>query len=143
MLQKSKTLRELQKLVVGMRDLMFDNAQEEAKRAKTLAKTIKAKSATISTLTNRYESKKKQMIDWKIKFNALKDNLASTSVDALSENIEHWKETEEEMRESYEESIHSLTPRAIEKSWINNLDKKGKIVTATVFMSCFTHTNTL
>ena len=87
MLQKSKTLRELQKLVVGMHDLMFDHAQEEAKRAKTLAKTIKAKSATISTLTKRYESNKKQMIDWKIKFNALKENLASTSVDALSEEI--------------------------------------------------------
>ena len=52
-----------------------------------MANTIKAKSATISTLTKRYESNKKQMIDWKIKFNALKDNLASTSVDALSEEI--------------------------------------------------------
>ena len=66
---------------------------------KTLANTIKAKSATISTLTKRYESNKKQMIDWKIKFNASKDNLASTSVDALSEEIEHWEETTEEMRE--------------------------------------------
>ena len=83
------------------------------------------------------------MIDWKVKFNALKDNLASTSVDALSEEIEHWKETAEEMRESYRESIHSLTPRAIEKSWIKNLNKKGTIVPATVFMSCLTHTNTL
>ena len=36
------------------------------------------------------------------------------------------------MRESYEESIHSLTPRAIEKSWIKNLNKKGTIVPATV-----------
>ena len=70
MLQKSKTLRELQKLVVGMSDIMFDHAQEEAKRAKTLAKAIKDKSATISTLTKIYESNKKQMIDWKIKFNA-------------------------------------------------------------------------
>ena len=78
-----------------MRDLMFDHAQEEAKLAKTLAKTIKVKSATISTLTKRSESNKKQMIDWKIKFNALKDDLASTSVDALSEDIEHWKETAE------------------------------------------------
>ena len=67
-----------------------------------MAKTIKTKSATISTLTKRYESNKKKMIDWKIKFNALKDNLASTSVDALSEEIEHWKETAEEMRDSYE-----------------------------------------
>ena len=76
-----------------MRDLMFDHAQEEAKRAKTLAKTIKAKSATISTLTKRYEINKKQMIDWKIKLNTLKDDLASSYVDALSEEIEHWKET--------------------------------------------------
>ena len=76
-----------------MRDLMFDHAQEEAKQAKTFAKTIKAKSATIATLTKRYDSNKKQMIDWKIKFNALKEYLASTSVDALSEEIEHWKET--------------------------------------------------
>ena len=83
------------------------------------------------------------MIDWKIKFNALKDNLASTSVDALSEDIEHWKETAEEMIESYEESIHSLTPRAIEKSWLKNLNKKGMIVPATVAMSCLTHTNNL
>ena len=60
-------------------------------------------------MTKRYESNKKQMIDWKIKFNALKDNLASTSVDDLSKEIEQWKETAEEMRESYEESIHSLT----------------------------------
>ena len=89
MLQKSKTFRGLQKLVVVMGDLMFDHAKEEAKRAKTLAKTIKAKSATISTSTKRYESNKNQMIEWKIKFNALKDNLASTSVDALSEDIEH------------------------------------------------------
>ena len=71
MLQKRKTLRELQKLVVGMRDLMFDHAQEEAKRAKTLANTIKAKSATIATLTKRSESKNKQMIDWMIKIQRL------------------------------------------------------------------------
>ena len=63
MLQKSKTLRELQKLVVGMRDIMFDHAQEEAKRAKTLAKTVKAKSATIATLTKISDSNKNQMID--------------------------------------------------------------------------------
>ena len=88
--------------MVGLSDLMFDHAQEEAKLAKTLTKTIKAKSATISTFPKRYESNKKQMIYWKIKFNALKDNLASTSVDDLSEEIEHWKETAEEMRESYE-----------------------------------------
>ena len=83
------------------------------------------------------------MIDWKIKFNALKNDLASTSIDALSEEIEHWIETAEEMRESYKESIHLLTPRAIEKSWINNLNKKGKIVPATVVMSCLAHNNTL
>ena len=83
-----------------MRDLMFDHAQEEAKRAKTLAKTIKAKSATISTLKKIYEINKKQMIDWKIKFNALKEILASTSVHALSEEIKHLKETAEEMKES-------------------------------------------
>ena len=47
------------------------------------------------------------------------------------------------MRESYEESINLLTPRAIEKSRIKNLNKKGKIVPATFFMSCLTHTNTL
>ena len=47
------------------------------------------------------------------------------------------------MRESYKESIHSLTPRAIEKSWIKNLNKKGTIVPATVVMSCLTHTNNL
>ena len=108
-----------------------------------MAKTIKSKSATISTLTKRYESNKKQRIDWKIKFNALKDDLDRTSVDALYEDIEHWKETAEEMRESYEESIHSFTPRAIEKSWVKNLNKKGKIVPATVIMSCLTHNNTL
>ena len=51
MLHKSKKLRELQKLVVGMLDLMFDQAQEEAKRSKTLEKTIKAKYSTLATLT--------------------------------------------------------------------------------------------
>ena len=133
-LQKSKMLREIQKLVVGMHDLMFDHTQEEAKRANTLANTIEAKSAIISTLTKRYESNRKQMIDWKIKFNALKENLDITSVDALSEEIEHWKETAEEMRESYEESIHFLTPRAIEKSWINNLNKKVRLFS--LMLSC-------
>ena len=83
------------------------------------------------------------MIDWKIKFNALKDDLASTSVDALSEKIEHWKENSEEIRESCKENIHLLTPRAIEKSWIKNLNKKGKIVPDTFVMSLLTHTNTL
>ena len=73
----------------------------------------------------------------------MKDNLASTSVDALSEEIEHWKETAEEMRESYEESIHSLTQQAIEKSWIKNLNKKGTFGPGAVVMSCLTHTNTL
>ena len=85
-----------------MRDLMFDHTQEEAKRAKTLTKTIKAKSAKIATLAKGSESNKKQMIDWKMKLNALKDDLASTYVDALSEEIEQWKGTAEEMRESYE-----------------------------------------
>ena len=93
MLHKRKTLRELQKIVVGMRDLMFDHAQEEAKLANNLAKTIKAKSATIATFTKRSESNKKQVIDCNIKFNALKDDLSSTYVDALSEDIEQWKET--------------------------------------------------
>ena len=69
--------------------------------------------ATIATLTKISESNKKQMIEWGIKFNALKDNLAITSVDALSEEIEHWKETAEEMRQSYEKSINILTPREI------------------------------
>ena len=64
------------------------------------------------------------MIDWKIKFNALKDDFDSTSDDALSEDIEHWKETAEEIRDSYKESIHLLTQRAIGNSWINNLNKK-------------------
>ena len=83
------------------------------------------------------------MIDWKIKSNTLKEYLDSTSVDALSEDIEHWKYTAEEMIEAYEESIHLLTPQAIEKFWINNLNKKVKIVHATFFMWCLTHTNTL
>ena len=87
MIQKSKTLRELQRLVVGMRDLMFDHAQEESKRANNLANTIKAKSFTIATLTKRSEINKKKMIDLKIKLNALKDDLDSTSVNALSEEI--------------------------------------------------------
>ena len=42
--------------------------------------------------------------------------LCSISSDKASteiEEIEHWKETAEEMRESYEESIPVLTPRAI------------------------------
>ena len=116
MLQKRKTLRELQKLVVGMRELMFDHTQEEAKQAKTLEKTIKDKSDTITTFMKRSESNKKQMIYWKIKFNALKDDLSRTSVDALSEEIKQWKETTEEMRDSYEEITHLITPRAIEKS---------------------------
>ena len=72
-----------------MRDLMFDHAQEEAKQAKNLARTIKAKSATIATLMKIFESNKKQMMDWKIKFHVLKDDLASTSFDALSLQIKH------------------------------------------------------
>ena len=60
--------------------------------------------------------------------------MTSTSVDALSEDIEHWKETAEEMRESYEESIHLLTPRAIEKSWIKNLNKKVRLLP--LLLSC-------
>ena len=145
MLQKSKTLRNLQTLVKEMRDLMFDHAQEEAQRAKAFTKTIKAKSTAIATLTKRSERKKNEMIEWKIKFNALKDDLVGTSVDvdALSEEIEEWKEYAEEMRESYEESIHLLTPRAIEKSWIKNLNKKGKIVTLFLLCCVLTHTNTL
>ena len=87
-----------------------------------MEKAIKAKSATIATLTNIFESNKKQMIYWKIKFNSLNDDLASTSIDDLSEEIEPWKETTEEMRESYEESIRLLTPREIENSWIKNLN---------------------
>ena len=105
-----------------MRDIMFDHTQEEAKRANNLANTIKSKSATTATLTKISEIKNKHIIDWKIKFNALKDDLTSTDFDALSEEIEQWKETAEEMRESYKEIIHLLTPRAIEKSWIKHLN---------------------
>ena len=89
--QKSKILRELHKLVVGMCDLMLDHVQEEAKQAKTLSKTIKAKHATIATLAKISNINKKQIIDWKIKCIALKDDLASTYVDALYEEIENWK----------------------------------------------------
>ena len=47
------------------------------------------------------------------------------------------------MRKSYKEIIHSLTPQAIEKSCIKNLNKKVTIYPATVVMSCLTHNNTL
>ena len=70
-----------------MRDLMFDRAQEEAKQANTLANTIQANCATIATLMKRSESNKRQIIDQKIKLNALKENLASTYAYALSEEI--------------------------------------------------------
>ena len=136
MLQKSKTLRNLQTLVKEMRDLMFDHAQEEAQRAKAFTNTIKAKSTAIATLTKRSEKKNNEMRDWKIKFNALKDELAaqkdtsdcmSDEIAVLSDEIDQWYDITGEMQEHYEEAIHSLTPETFGKHWVKNIGKKGTV----------------
>ena len=73
--------------MVDTGDLMFEHTKEEEQQTKILAKTIKARSDAIATLTKKSKSNKKQMTDSNIKFNALKDDMASTPTDTLSEKI--------------------------------------------------------
>ena len=61
---------------------------------------------------------------------ALKNELASKFIEILGENVailyeevEQWNDAVNEMRQDNEEKIHSLMQK-----WVNNIEKKGKIV---------------
>ena len=81
----------------------------------------------------------------------MKDDLAedkdvndglSEDVARLTEEVEEWKQTADDLREEcnqmrgdYEETIHSLTPEPIEKSWVKNMDVKGKsFIKASIYL---------
>ena len=139
MSKKHEKLKQLQKLVVEMRDIISADLNAD-KKASTI---IKTKSTIIQTLNERIASTKHKMTDWKNKHDALKDELASQSVDVLdedidvwSEDVEQWVETLDDMREQYEETIHSLMPVVIEKTWVKNINKRGKFVTQNMFIVC-------
>ena len=141
----------MKKLVVSMRDMM--NVQKENMKmekrttelgaieklvtSKKIAKTLKSKEKYIGTLRKRSTLEKQKVRDWKQKHNALKDELAaqkdtlddlSDDVALLSEEIEQWQDIAGEMREHYEEAIHSLTPETFGKHWVKNIGKKGTVV---------------
>ena len=151
LVKKKKKVTELKKLVVSMRDIMKaekDNIQTEKRNAdleaidklvtsKKIAKTLKSKEEYIGALKKRSTREKKKVRDWKHKHNALKDELAaqkdtsdcmSDEIAMLSEEIEQWKDIAGEMREHYEEAIHSLTPETFGKHWVKNIGKKGTVL---------------
>ena len=44
------------------------------------------------------------------------------------------------MRGEYEETIHSLTPEPIQKSWVENMDVKGKsFIKASIYFHVHIH----
>ena len=70
-----------------------------------------------------------------MKHDLLKDELASLSrvpcemladMICLQEEVDEWKSTAEDMRQDYEDTIYSVTPNAIGKHWVKNVDKKGE-----------------
>ena len=50
------------------------------------------------------------------------------NVEILHEEVEQWNDTVNEMRQDYEETIHLLMTETFEKKWVNNIEKKGKLV---------------
>ena len=65
----------------------------------------------------------------------MKNKLASKSIEILGENVEilheefyQWNDTVNKTRQDYEETIHSLMTETFEKKWVNNIEKKGKLV---------------
>ena len=71
----------------------------------------------------------------KLRNEVLKNGLVSKSIEILGENVvilhkevEQWNDTVNEMRQDYEGTIHSLMPEIFEKKWVNNIEKKGKLV---------------
>ena len=149
--KKKKKVTELKKLVVSMRDIMKaekDIMKSEKRNAdlkaieteltsKKKAKTLKSKEEYIGALKKRSTLEKQKVRDWKHKHNALKDELAaqndtldcmSDDIALLSEEIEQWKDIAGEMREHYEEAIHSLTPETFGKHWVKNIGKKGTVL---------------
>ena len=66
---------------------------------------------------------------------ALKRELASKYIDILGENVailheevEQCNDIVDEMRQDYKETIHLLMTETFEKKWVNNIEKKGKLV---------------
>ena len=61
----------------------------------------------------------------------------SDDIALLSEEIEQWKDIAGEMREHYEEAIHSLTPETFGKHWVKNIGKKVRFLSEIVLICIF------
>ena len=66
---------------------------------------------------------------------ALKNELASKFINILGgdvailhKELEKWNRTMDKMTQDYEETIHSLMPETFENKWINNIERKDKLV---------------
>ena len=109
-------------------------------------------------MSDRSSCTKKKLTEWKSTHDALKDKLAEDKdvndglledVARLTEEVEEWKQTADDLREEYNqmrgdygETIHSLTPEPIQKSWVKNMDVKGKsFIMASIYIQVCVHVN--
>ena len=117
----------LQSLVIQMRELMHEHATEEDSRRRQVNKKIRSAERTRDQQTQRANNHMKKMREWKGKYQSVIDDITAkqNEVDDLSDELEEWKRSADDMRQQYEDAFHELTPTTIQKVWVKNVDKTG------------------
>ena len=125
--KKRDEVSRLQSLVLKMRDMMHDHATEEDSSRRRLTKKLRSAQRTSGQQTQRADNHMKMMRDWKCKYQSIIDDITAkqNEVDDLSDELEEWKRTADDMRQQYEDALHDLTPTTIQKVWVKNVDKPG------------------
>ena len=79
----------------------------------------------------------KKMREWKGKYQSVIDDITAkqNEVDDLSDELEEWKRSADDMRQQYEDAFHELTPTTIQKVWVKNVDKTGMYILFTCLSS--------
>ena len=125
--KKRDEVSRLQSLVIQMRELMHEHATEEDSRRRQVNKKIRSAERTRDQQTQRANNHMKKMREWKGKYQSVIDDITAkqNEVDDLSDELEEWKRSADDMRQQYEDAFHELTPTTIQKVWVKNVDKTG------------------
>lgn len=120
----------LQSLVIEMREMMHEHATEEDSKRRQLYKKLRSTERTRDQQTKRANKNMERMREWKGKYEAVVDDIMAKQnlADDLSDELEEWKRSADDMRQQYEDALHELTPTTIEKVWVKNVDKAGMYI---------------
>ena len=154
--RRDAKIKELEELVVQMRDMMFeltdeiDEDKEKAKVEVKEAEKLVAHAVHCASVAQRRENRTRDKYqDWKQRHDEAVDAFRneqvaskkmSGEVEELSGEIEELQNLVENMRCQYEDAINDLTPTTIRKVWVKNVEAKGKQpITLVIYLSSNTH----